>query len=86
MATNGIALNQWGLGVTAIVLKQLHGWTIGGLANQVWSVSNNESDSETSATYIQPFLGYSTPKATTFTINSESTCNWVSRNGQCPST
>jgi hypothetical protein len=29
-----------------------------------------------SATFIQPFIGYTTKKAATFTINSESTYDW----------
>jgi len=29
--------NQWGMGPTALVLKQKDGWTVGMLANQLWS-------------------------------------------------
>ena len=34
-ATDGIAPNQWGAGITAVALKQSHGWTYGALANQI---------------------------------------------------
>ena len=75
-ATDDIANNQWGAGVTAVALKQTHGWTVGMLANQIWSVSGADRYGETSAAFLQPFVSYTTPKATSFTLNTESTYDW----------
>jgi hypothetical protein len=83
-ATNGIANNQWGLGITGVVLRQSKGWTIGALANHVWSVSNNDKFGETSATFLQPFVSFTTKKATTYSINTESTYNWVTEEWSVP--
>ena len=40
-----------------------------------WSVAG-DSDDEINATYLQPFLSYTTPDAWTFSLNTESTYNW----------
>lgn len=66
--------NQWGAGPTALVLKQQDGWTYGMLANQLWSFhSGNDA---TNATYLQPFVSYTTHTHTTFALNAESTYDW----------
>ena len=83
-ATNGLGPSQWGLGLTAVALKQANGWTVGALANHVWSVTNNEADGETSTTFLQPFVSYGTPKGTTFGVNTESTYNWISGDWSVP--
>jgi hypothetical protein len=75
-ATDGIAANQWGAGITGVGLIQSGPWTYGALANHVWSVSGNSSDGDISATFLQPFLNYTTPKATSFILNTESTYDW----------
>jgi len=67
--------NQWGMGPTALVLKQKDGWTLGMLANQLWSF--NGGNDSFNATYLQPFVAYTTKTHTTFAINSESTYNWI---------
>lgn len=83
-ATNGIANNQWGLGITGVVLKQSNGWTYGALANQVWSVSNNDKFGETSASFFQPFVSFTTKKATSYTLNTESTYDWINEEWSVP--
>jgi len=75
-ATDGIATNQWGAGVTGVALKQTGHWTIGALANHIWSVTGNSSDGDINQTFLQPFVSYTTPKATSFTLNTESTYDW----------
>jgi hypothetical protein len=67
--------DTWGAGPTAVALWQGSGWTVGMLANQVWSVAG-DSDDEINASYLQPFLSYTTPDAWTFSLNTESTYNW----------
>jgi len=70
-----LGLNQWAAGPTAVVLKQQNGWTYGALANQLWSFAGS-GDQTVNATYLQPFLSYTTPKATSITVNLESTYDW----------
>lgn len=68
---------KWGLGPTAVVLKQAHGFTYGALANHVWSVAGDDDRSDISATFLQPFFSYTTKTFTSFTINTESTYDWM---------
>jgi hypothetical protein len=83
-ATNGISPNQWGAGVTGVALKQANGWTFGVLANHVWSVSAEDRYGDSSTTFLQPFLSYTTKKATSYAINTESTYNWETEDWSVP--
>lgn len=67
---------KWGLGPTAVLLRQAHGWTYGALANHIWSVAGEVGRSDISATFLQPFLSYTTKTFTTFGVNTESTYDW----------
>ena len=75
-STDSIAPNQWGAGVTGVALRQSGPWTYGALANHIWSVSGNDRFGDLSQTFLQPFLNYTTPKATSFVLNTESTYDW----------
>jgi hypothetical protein len=75
---------QWGLGPTAVGLKQQGPWTYGALANHIWSVAGDDERSDINATFIQPFLSYTTPSAWTYTLNSESTYDWESEQWSVP--
>lgn len=72
---DNLSAEKWGLGPTAVILKQAHGWTYGALANHMWSVAGNDQAREISVTYLQPFLSFTTKSFTTFGINTESTYN-----------
>jgi hypothetical protein len=71
-----LGAEKWGAGPTAVVLKQQNGWTYGALANHIWSFAGDSDRADVSATFLQPFLSFTTKKATTFTLNSESTYDW----------
>lgn len=83
-ATDHIATNQWGAGITGVALVQRHGWTVGGLANHIWSLTGDSEDGDISATYLQPFVSFTTPKATSFTLNTESTYDWENEEWSVP--
>ena len=67
---------KWGAGPTAVVLTQRGPWTVGALANHIWSFAGDDDRSNISSTFLQPFVSYTTPEAWTFTLNTESTYNW----------
>lgn len=75
---------KWGAGPTAVVLKQGHGWTYGVLANHVRSFAGDDSRNSISATFVQPFLSYTTGTATTYALNTESTYDWKSAQWTVP--
>ncbi len=83
-ASSDIAPDQWGAGITGVALKQTGPWTVGALANHVWSISGNDEFGDQSSTFLQPFVSYSTPKATSFTLNTESTYNWETEEWSVP--
>jgi len=71
-----LGAEKWGAGPTAVMLKQKKGWTYGMLANHVWSFAGDNDRVDVNATFVQPFLSYTTKTATTFSINTESTYDW----------
>ena len=78
-----LGADKWGIGPTAVFLKQAHGWTVGTLANHIWSVGGSGS-ADISSTYLQPFLSYTTKSFTTFGMNTESTYNWKTEHWSVP--
>jgi hypothetical protein len=79
-----LGAQKWGLGPTALALKQKKGWTYGVLANHIWSVAGKSNRGDVSATFIQPFLSYSNKQAWTYSINTESTYDWISNSWSIP--
>lgn len=67
---------KWGLGPTAVALRQDGPWTYGVLTNHVWSVAGDEDRADISSTFLQPFVAYITKTKTTFSLNTESTYDW----------
>jgi hypothetical protein len=71
-----LGAEKWGLGPTAVALKQMGPWTIGGLTNHIWSVAGDDDRADVNATLLQPFVSYVTKTKTTFGVNTESTYDW----------
>jgi hypothetical protein len=67
---------KWGLGPTGVALVQRGQWTVGGLANHIWSVGGDEDRADINATYLQPFLSWTSKTGTTVSLNTESSYNW----------
>jgi hypothetical protein len=79
-----LGAKKWGLGPTGVVLTQRGAWTVGALANHIWSVGGDSNRADISATFVQPFLNYTTKTATTFGLNTESTYDWKSERWSVP--
>ena len=79
-----LGTEKWGLGPTAVALKQTGPWTVGLLANHIWSVGGNDSRNDISSTFLQPFLTYTTKTHTTFGANTESTYDWKNKQWLVP--
>ncbi len=76
-AKNGLT---WGFGPTALVLKQTHGWTIGGLMNQLWSFACDKNRNDISQLFLQPFLTYNWKSGAGLGVSGEITQNWNTGN------
>jgi hypothetical protein len=75
---------KWGVGPTAVVLKQDGPWTYGVLANHIWSFAGQSDRQDVSSTFLQPFVSYTTKDAWTFALNTESTYDWKSNDWSVP--
>ena len=81
---DSLGTERWGMGPTGVILKQAGPWTYGALANHIWSFARDDSRNEINATYLQPFLAYTTKTATSFTLNTESTYDWIENQWTVP--
>jgi len=75
-ANSALGTGKWGAGPTFVVLWQDKGWTIGMLANHIWSYAGPNDRANVSSTFLQPFVAYTTKTYTTLTVNTESTYDW----------
>jgi hypothetical protein len=79
-----LGTGKWGLGPTAVALRQTGPWTYGILVNHIWSVAGEGDRQDVSSTFLQPFLAYTTKTAWTFTLNTESTYDWKGERWSVP--
>ena len=54
---DALSAEQWGIGPTALALKQVGPWTVGGLMNHIWSVTGDDDRADVNATYLDAFRG-----------------------------
>lgn len=82
----GIGARQWGAGPTALVLRQTGGLTYGVLANHLWSYAELRQQNlpDVNATFVQPFVSYTTARHTTFGLNSEASYDWTHQTWTVP--
>lgn len=78
-----LGAGRWGAGPTVVALRQEHGFTYGILANHIWSYAG-WGDGDVSATFLQPFVSYTTKTYSTFALNTESTYSWSARQWSVP--
>lgn len=81
---DALGTEQWGIGPTAVGLKQVGPWTYGALVNHIESVAGEEDRADVSATFIQPFISYITKTKTTISLNTESTYDWENEEWSVP--
>lgn len=83
-SNDALGSEKWSAGPTAIVLKQANGWTWGVLANHLWSFAGEDARADVSATFVQPFLSFTTKKFTTWGVNTETTYDWEADEATVP--
>ena len=67
---------KWGAGPAVVVLTTRGPWTLGALANQIWSFAGSGDRPDISSAFFQPFVAYNTPAAWTVSVQSETSYNW----------
>jgi len=75
--------DRWGVGPTAVILRQEDAWTYGMLVNHIWSFAGNGPEN-VNTTYLQPFLAYTTDSLTTIGVGTESGYDWTGRQWTIP--
>lgn len=73
-----LTTKKFGVGPTAVALKQSNGWTYGALVNQIWSVAGDSDRPDVSQMFLQPFITYNWQSGAGLGCNMEMTQNWQS--------
>ena len=79
-----LTTGKWGAGPTAVFLQQTGPWTVGVLANHVWSFAGDADRRDVSNTFLQPFISYAAAGGWTYTLNTQSTYDWVAEQWSVP--
>ena len=66
-----LTANQWGVGPTAIVLKQQGKFSYGMLINQLWAADTPSDRSTVNQMFVQPFVSYLPGGGWTYALNTE---------------
>jgi hypothetical protein len=81
---DALGSEKWGIGPTAVALKQDGPWTYGALTNHIKSVAGDDDRADVSLTLLQPFLNYRTRTMTTLAIETGSTYDWENEEWSVP--
>jgi hypothetical protein len=81
---DALGSGKYGLGPTAVALRQDGPWTYGILANQIWSYAGDTHRSSVNSMFLQPFVAYTFPTYTSITLNSETTYYWQTHQTSMP--
>ena len=79
-----LGAEKFGLGPTGVALIQAGPWTVGALANHIWSVAGDNDREDVDQTYLQPFVAYSLGGGATISLNAESSYDWVAEQWTVP--
>jgi len=79
-ATNTyLGTGKFGIGPTAVILKQANGFTYGALLNQIWSVAGQSDRPDVSQLFVQPFFTYNWKSGAGIGIVGSITQDWESK-------
>ena len=79
-----LGAKKWGAGPSAVALTMRGRWTMGALANHIWSFAGDDDRVDINNTFVQPFVAYTWPSAWTFSVQSETTYNWEIKEWSVP--
>ncbi len=79
-----LGTDKWGAGPSMVALALRGPWTVGILANHLWSFAGDSDRPDISNSFLQPFVAYTTPGAWTVSALTESTYNWKTEQWSVP--
>ena len=71
-----LTTKKWGIGPSALVLKQSNGLTFGFLVNQIWSFAGSKDRPDVNQMFLQPFFAKNFKSGAGLGLNAEITSNW----------
>ncbi len=81
-----LSAKKWGAGPTGVVLKQMGPWTVGALANHIWSYAGSDARGDISATFVNPFFTHASKTAFTWGVAADITYDWKNDRWTAPVT
>ena len=67
-----LGAGKWGVGPTAVFLKQSNGWTYGALTHYLTDISGDDNRADVEQLFLQPFLAYTIASTrTNFALQTE---------------
>jgi len=75
-----LGTREWGAGPTAVGLVQKGSWTIGALANQMWTFDGNDINKS----FIQPWVTYDLQQGWSVSATSQTSYDWNIREWTVP--
>jgi hypothetical protein len=72
---------KWNIGPTFVLFDHQGPMTYGLLVNHYWSFAGDRRAADVTQTLLQPSFAYTTAKAVTLTLQSETTANWEAASG-----
>ncbi len=82
-ATNDLVkTGDWAAGPTAVVVKMAGPWVLGGLVNQLWTISGDGRGPDINQTAIQPFINYNLEGGWALSTSPLISANWIAPDGE----
>lgn len=78
---DSLGTGKYSLGPAFILVHKTAKWTLGALANHVWSVGGDSDRDDVSSTSVQPFITRNLPKGWSVGLTSETNYNWKAASG-----
>ncbi|MBC7521744.1 MAG: transporter, partial [Sandarakinorhabdus sp.] len=79
-----LSARTWGAGTTGVVSKQIGPWTVGALANHIWSFAGDSARNDISATFVNPFINHASKTGMTVGVQADVTYGWKNDNWTVP--
>jgi len=83
-ASDDLGEKKWALGPTGGVFRDSGPWTVGILANHIWSLGGRSVGESISSTFLQPIASYTAGEAWSYTLQTESTYDWKMKQWSVP--
>lgn len=73
---DSLGTGKYSLGPAFILVNKTKSWTVGALANHVWSIGGDSDREDVSSTSVQPFVTRNLPDGWSLSFTSETNYNW----------